>query len=245
MKSATISVFKRELSGYFATPVAYVFIAIFLILAGAMTFYLGGFYERGQADLGSFFTFHPWLYLFLVPAVAMRMWAEERKSGTIELLLTLPITMGQAVLGKFLAAWAFIAIALALTFPVWITVNYLGSPDNGAILAGYIGSLLMAGAFLAIGSCLSAATRNQVVAFILTVVVCFMLLLAGFPLVLDFFSGWAPQALVDGIASLSFLTHFNAISKGVIDLRDLVYFGLMIGAWLYACTIVVEMKKAD
>ncbi len=245
MKSATMSIFRRELAGYFATPVAYVFIAIFLILAGAMTFYLGGFFERGQADLSSFFTFHPWLYLFLVPAVAMRMWAEERKSGTIELLLTLPVTMGQAVLGKFLAAWAFIAIALALTFPVWITVNYLGNPDNGAILAGYIGSLLMAGAFLAIGSCLSAVTRNQVIAFIITVVVCFLLLLAGYPLVLDAFSGWAPQALVDGIASLSFLTHFNAISKGVIDLRDLVYFGLMIGAWLYACTVVVELKKAD
>lgn len=245
MKSATFSIFRRELAGYFATPVAYVFIAIFLILASAMCFYMGGFFERGQADLAAFFAFHPWLYLFLVPAVAMRLWAEERKSGTIELLLTLPVTTGQAVLGKFLAAWAFIGIALALTFPVWITVNYLGDPDNGAIIAGYIGSLLMAGAFLAIGSCLSAATRNQVIAFILTVVVCFLLLLAGYPLVLDAFSAWAPQALVDGIASISFLTHFQAISKGVIDLRDLVYFGLMIGAWLYASAIVVEMKKAD
>lgn len=245
MKSVTLSIFRRELAGYFATPVAYVFIAIFLILASAMCFYLGGFFERGQADLGAFFTFHPWLYLFLVPAVAMRLWAEERKSGTIELLLTLPVTTWQAVLGKFFAAWAFIGIALALTFPVWITVNYLGDPDNGAIFAGYIGSLLMAGAFLAIGSCLSAATRNQVIAFILTVVVCFLLMLAGYPLVLDAFSAWAPQALVDGVASISFLTHFQAISKGVIDLRDLVYFGLMIGAWLYASVIVVEMKKAD
>ncbi|MFB9069374.1 ABC transporter permease [Pseudofulvimonas gallinarii] len=245
MKSATWSIFRRELAGYFATPVAYVFIAIFLILASAMCFYMGGFFERGQADLAAFFAFHPWLYLFLVPAVAMRLWAEERKSGTIELLLTLPVTTWQAVLGKFLAAWAFIGIALLLTFPVWITVNYLGDPDNGAIVAGYIGSLLMAGAFLAIGSCLSAATRNQVIAFILTVVVCFLLLLAGYPLVLDAFSAWAPQAIVDGIASISFLTHFQAISKGVIDLRDLVYFGLMIGAWLYASALVVEMKKAD
>jgi ABC-2 type transport system permease protein len=245
MNSPTYSIFRRELAGYFATPVAYVFIAIFLILASAMCFYMGGFFERGQADLNAFFAFHPWLYLFLVPAVAMRLWAEERKSGTIELLLTLPVTTGQAVLGKFLAAWAFIGIALVLTFPVWITVNYLGNPDNGTILAGYVGSLLMAGAFLAIGSCLSAATRNQVIAFIITVVVCFLLLLAGYPLVLDAFSAWAPQALVDGIASISFLTHFQAISKGVIDLRDLVYFGLMIAAWLYASTIVVEMKKAD
>ncbi len=245
MKSATYSIFRRELAGYFATPVAYVFIAIFLIMASAMCFYLGGFFERGQADLAAFFSFHPWLYLFLVPAVAMRLWAEERKSGTIELLLTLPVTTWQAVLGKFLAAWAFIGIALLLTFPVWVTVNYLGDPDNGVIIAGYVGSLLMAGAFLAIGSCLSAATRNQVIAFILTVVVCFLLLLAGYPLVLDFFSAWAPQAIVDGIASISFLTHFQAISKGVIDLRDLVYFALMIGAWLYASAIVVEMKKAD
>lgn len=245
MKPATMSIFRRELAGYFATPVAYVFIVIFLILASAMCFYLGGFFERGQADLMSFFAFHPWLYLFLVPAVSMRLWAEERKSGTIELLLTLPVTTGQAVVGKFLAAWAFIGISLALTFPVWVTVNYLGNPDNGAIVAAYIGSLLMSGAFLAIGSCLSAVTRNQVIAFILTVVVCFLFLLAGYSLVLDWFSAWAPQALVDGVASISFLTHYQAISKGVIDLRDLVYFGVMIAAWLYASVILVEMKKAD
>jgi ABC-2 type transport system permease protein len=239
------ALFRRELQSYFATPVAYVFIVIFLMLMGAFTFYLGNFYDRGQADLQPFFGFHPWLYLFLVPAIAMRLWAEERKSGTIELLMTLPITPLQAVLGKFLAAWAFAGIALALTFPVWITVNYLGDPDNGAILAGYIGSLLMAGGFLAIGSCLSAVTRNQVIAFILTVVVCFGFLLAGFPLVLDAFSGWAPQLVVDGIASLSFLTHFSAISKGVIDLRDLIYFALLMAAFLYANTIVLAWKQAD
>ena len=239
------TVFRRELASYFATPVAYVFIVIFLILAGAMTFYYGEFFERGRADLQPFFGFHPWLYLFLVPAIAMRLWAEERKSGTIELLLTLPITMWQAVVAKFLAAWAFVGIALALTFPIWITVNYLGDPDNGVIVASYLGSLLMAGAFLAIGSCLSAATRNQVVAFILTVVMCFLLLMAGFPLVLGFFQTFLPQGVVDAIAGLSLFSHFQAISKGVVDLRDLVYFALTIGAWLYATAIVIDLKKAD
>ena len=242
--SGVVTVFKRELRSYFATPVAYVFIVIFLILSGAFTFYLGNFYERGQADLQSFFQYHTILYLFLVPAVSMRLWAEERKSGTIELLLTLPVTMWQAVFGKFLAAWVFIGIALALTFPIWITVNYLGSPDNGAIFASYVGSFLMAGAFLAIGSCISATTRNQVVAFILTVVVCFVLMMAGYPIVLDAFSSFAPQGVVDSIASLSFLTHFASISKGVFDLRDLVYFVLMIGVWLYATAVVIDMKKA-
>jgi ABC-2 type transport system permease protein len=241
----TIAVFRRELRSYFATPVAYVFIVIFLVLAGAFTFYLGNFYERGQADLLPFFSFHPWLYLFLVPAVAMRLWAEERKSGTIELLLTLPITMWQAVLGKFLAAWAFIGLALALTFPMWMTVNYLGDPDNGVIVASYIGSLLMAGAFLAIGACMSATTRNQVVAFILTVSLCFLLLLAGYPLVTDFVRAVAGQGAADAIAQLSFLTHFSAISRGVIDLRDLLFFLLTIGFWLYACALVIELKKAD
>jgi ABC-2 type transport system permease protein len=239
------AIYRRELASYFATPLAYVFIVIFLVLAGSFTFSLGGFYERGQADLASFFNFHPWLYLFLVPAVAMRLWAEERRSGSVELLLTLPVRPGVAVAGKFLAAWSFVALALALTFPMWITVNYLGSPDNGAILAGYVGSLLMEGGFLAVGSCLSAATKSQVIAFILAVVVCFVLLLAGYPLVLDAFRGWAPDTIVDAIASLSFLTHFQAISKGVIDLRDLVYFAMTIGVWLYATTLVLELRKAD
>ncbi|MEM9305049.1 MAG: ABC transporter permease subunit [Pseudomonadota bacterium] len=240
-----LNLYRREMASYFATPVAYVFIVIFLVLAGAFTFYLGGFYERGQADLIPFFSFHPWLYLFLVPAISMRLWAEERKSGTIELLLTLPIGMFEAVVGKFLAAWSFTGIALALTFPIWITANYLGDPDNGVILAGYVGSFLMAGAFLAIGSCVSAATRNQVVAFILSVVICFAFLLSGFPLVLDLFSAWAPQTLVDAIASISFLTHFNAISKGVLDLRDLLFFLLVIGFWLIANAVVIDLKKAD
>lgn len=235
----------RELKSYFATPLAYVFIVIFLALAGLFTFYLGGFYERGQADLAPFFNYHPWLYLFLVPAIAMRLWAEERKSGSIELLMTLPVTLWQAVLGKYLAAWLFILVALALTFPIWITVNYLGNPDNGVILATYLGSLLMAGAFLAIGSCISAANRNQVVAFIITVVICFLFMLAGFPLVMNFFSGWLPGRLLDAVASLSFLTHYAAISKGMLDIRDVLYFLLVIAVWLGATTIVLDLKKAD
>ena len=239
------ALFRRELQSYFATPVAYVFIVIFLVLMGAFTFYLGNFYERGQADLGPFFIFHPWLYLLLVPAIAMRLWAEERKTGSIELLMTLPITPWQAVLGKYLAAWAFTGVALLLTFPIWITVNYLGDPDNGAIVAAYIGSFLMAGGFLAIGACLSATTPNQVIAFVITVVVCFVFLASGFPMVLDFFTSWAPQILVDGIASLSFLTHFESISKGVIDLRDLIYFSFLILAFLYANTIVLRWRQAE
>lgn len=240
-----MTVLRREFASYFATPLAFVFIVIFLLLAGAFTFYLGDFYERGQADLAPFFNYHPWLYLFLVPALSMRLWAEERKSGSIELLMTLPITTWQAVLGKYLAAWLFAGLALALTFPIWITVNYLGDPDNGAILAAYIGSFLLAGGFMAIGACMSAATRNQVIAFIFTVVICFAFLLAGFSMVLGLFTGWAPQAVVDAIASLSFLTHFRSISKGVIDLRDLLYFGTLIITWLIATTIVLDMKKAD
>ena len=239
------ALFRRELKSYFATPVAYVFIVIFLVLMGAFTFYLGNFYERGQADLGPFFIFHPWLYLLLVPAITVRLWAEERKTGSIELLMTLPITPWQAVLGKYLAAWAFTGVALSLTFPIWITVNYLGDPDNGAIVAAYIGSFLMAGGFLAIGACLSATTPNQVIAFVITVVVCFVFLVSGFPMVLDFFTSWAPQILVDGIASLSFLTHFESISKGVIDLRDLIYFSFLILAFLYANTIVLRWRQAE
>jgi ABC-2 type transport system permease protein len=238
-------IMRRELVSYFATPLAYIFIFIFLLVANAFTFYIGGFYERGQADLDAFFGFHPWLYLFLIPALCMKLWAEERNSGTIELLMTQPVTLWEAVLGKYLAAWIFTALAVALTFPLWITVNYLGSPDNGAIFAAYIGSLLLAGGFLAVGSCMSALTRNQVVAFILGVVVCFVFLVAGLQMVLDVFRSWAPQALVDAIASLSFLTHFESIQKGVIDIRDLLYFGMLIGLFLLATSIAIELRKAD
>jgi ABC-2 type transport system permease protein len=233
----------RELGGYFLTPVAYVFIVIFLFLTGVFTFQLASFFERGQADLRPFFEFHPWLYLFLVPAVSMRLWSEERKQGTIELLLTLPIPLASAVLGKFLAAWAFCGIALVLTLPMWVTVNYLGNPDNGVIAAAYVGSFLMAGAFLAIGSFVSALTRNQVIAFVVTVVVCFGFLLSGFPPVLDVFSSWAPQSVVDTIASFSFLTRFDAISKGVIDLRDVLFFLSVIALFLFATGVTIEAKK--
>ena len=238
-------IMRRELAGYFATPVAYVFLVIFLLLAGVLTFELGRMLQTNQADLEPFFGFHPWLYLFLIPAISMRLWAEERKQGTIEVLLTLPLSTGEAVLGKFLAAWVFTGIALLLTFPIWITVNWLGAPDNGVIVASYLGSLLMAGGYLAVGACFSALTRNQVIAFVLTVMVCFVFVLAGMPPVLDRLTGWAPEGLVQAVASVSFLTHFDAITKGVIDQRDLVFFVSMIAFWLFANAIVIDLRKAD
>lgn len=235
---------RREFAGYFATPVAYVFIVIFLAMTGAFTFYIGNFFERGRADLDAFFQFHPWLYLLLIPAISMRLWAEERKSGTIELLMTLPVTTAAAVMGKFLAAWVFAGIALALTFPMWITVNVLGNPDNGVIFASYIGSWLMAGAFLSIGACVSAITRNQVIAFIIAATICFLFTMSGLELVLDFFRLWAPEILVGTIASMSFLSHFKAVTNGVIDIRDLIFFGSLIGFWLFANVMVVDLKKS-
>jgi ABC-2 type transport system permease protein len=236
---------RRELGSYFATPLAYIFLLIFLVLASLFTFYLGGFFERGQADLNPFFSYHPWLYLFLIPAVSMRLWADERRTGSIELLMTQPLTLWQAVLGKFLAAWAFTALALLLTFPLWITVNFLGSPDNGAILAAYVGSLLLAAGFLSIGSLASALTRSPVIAFIVGVAACFAFLVAGFPLVLDAFRGWAPQALVDAVSSLGLLTHYESISKGVIDVRDLIYFALLITWFLLATVVVLDVRKSE
>ena len=240
-----LSIYKREFTSYFVTPVAYVFIVIFLLMTGVFTFYLGAFYESNQADLEPFFRFHPWLYLFLIPAISMRLWSDERKSGTIELLMTLPVSITDTVVAKYLAAWSFTAIALSLTFPMWITVNYLGNPDNTVVLASYIGSLIMAGGFLAIGSCISALTKSQVIAFVISVVICFMFILSGFPMVLDLFESWAPQAVVDAVASFSFLTHFTSIKKGVIDIRDLIYFAALITFWLYVNIIIIENKKAD
>lgn len=239
------TIFRRELAAYFATPVAYVFIVIFLVLTGVATFYVGGFYERAQADLEPFFSFHPWLYMFLIPAISMRLWSEERKAGTLELLLTLPVSLAATVLGKFLAAWAFTAIALVGTLPIWLTVNYLGNPDNTVIVAGYLGSLLMAGGFLAIGSCISALTRNQVIAFVISFVICFAFNLSGFPMVVDLFRAWTPQAVVDVVSSFSFITHFNAIQKGVIDIRDLVFFASLIAFWLYANVLAIETNKGN
>ncbi|HVU20336.1 MAG TPA: ABC transporter permease subunit [Rhizomicrobium sp.] len=237
-------IFRREFAAYFATPLAYVFIVIFLFAMGAFTFYIGRFFDNGVADLGVFFSYHPWLYLFLVPAISMRLWAEESRTGTIELLLTLPVPLWETVVGKFLAAWAFTAVALALTFPIWITVNYLGSPDNGVIVAGYIGSLLMAGGYLAIGSCISATTNNQVIAFVVTVVVCFLFTISGAPLVLDFFRNWAPQFLIDAVSSFSFITHFSAITAGVLDIRDLIFFVSLIALFLMANVAILDLKKS-
>jgi ABC-2 type transport system permease protein len=235
---------RRELAGYFLTPIAYVFIVIFLILSGVVTFYLGGFFDRGQADLAPFFGFLPWLYLFLIPALTMRLWAEERKSGTVELLFTLPVTMAEAVVGKFLATWIFTAVALALTFPLWLTVNYLGDPDNGVIAVGYAGSLLMAGGYIAIGCCISALTRNQVIAFVIALVVCLAFVLSGFPMVLDFLDDWLPPVLLEAVASFSFLSHFTALQNGVVDARDLVFFISLICLWLFANAAVLEIRKA-
>jgi len=237
-------IFRRELGAYFTTPLAAIFLVIFIALSGAFTFQIGRFFERGQADLQSFFGFHPWLFLLLVPAVGMRLWAEERKSGTIELLMTLPVRAGEAVLAKFLAGWTFIALALALTFPIWLSVNWLGDPDNGVIAASYLGSWLMAGAFLALASCLSALTRNQVVAFILAATAGFLFLMTGLDLVLSAFRPWAPGLLVDTVAGLSFLSHFNQLIKGVLDLRTLFFFLSLIVLCLFANTMLVQLKKA-
>ena len=238
-------IFKREFTAYFATPLAYVFIVIFLFAMGAFTFFIGHFYDNGIADLSVFFGYHPWLYLFLVPAISMRLWAEERRSGTMELLLTLPVPVWATVLGKYLAAWAFTGVALALTFPIWLTVNFLGSPDNGVILAGYIGSFLMAGGYLAIGAAISATTDNQVIAFVVSVVVCFLFTVSGAPLVLDFFRAWAPLPVITAISSFSFLTHFVAISSGVIDIRDIIFFFSLTALFLSANVILIDLKKAS
>jgi ABC-2 type transport system permease protein len=236
---------RRELVSYFATPLAYVFIVIFLVLAGVLTFFVGDFFERGQADLQSFFTFHPWLYLVLIPAVSMRLWAEERKSGTIELFLTLPIRLSEAVIGKFLAAWLFIGIALALTFPFWLTVLFLGDPDNGVILASYFGSWLMAGAILAIGAAISAATKNQVIAFVVTASFVFVLIAAGTQTVIGLFRGWASEGVIRAIAAASLFGHFTAITRGVVDLRDLIYFLSIMVAFLGANAVLIDLMKAE
>lgn len=239
---AITTIAKRELASYFASPVAYVFLVIFLLLTGFLTFTAGAFFERGEASLGAFFAWHPWVYLVLVPAVGMRLWAEERRAGTLELLLTLPVTAWQAILGKFLASWVFLAIALALTFPVVVTVNVLGEPDNGAVLAGYLGSLFLAGAYLAITCLTSALTRNQVIAFILAVVACLFLILAGFSPVTDLLVRWASPAVVDTVAAFSVVTHFDGFQKGVVDSRDLLFFLSVIGYSLFATGVVLRNR---
>jgi len=241
--TATI-IAKREFAAYFATPLAAVFLTIFVAATGAFAFYIGGFFDRGQANLYSFFAYHPWLYLMLVPAVAMRLWAEERKSGTIELLMTLPITPTEAIIGKFAAAWAFIGIALVLTFPMWITVNVLGNPDNGVILASYLGSFLMAGAFLALGSFISALTKNQVIAFILSAALCFIFVMSGMELVQNTLQSFAPRIVADAVLSMSVLSHFEEITRGVVNLGAIVFFVSLIVFALFANAIAVSQKKS-
>jgi ABC-2 type transport system permease protein len=235
---------RRELGSYFSSPLAYVFLVIFLLLVGFFTFTAGAFFERGEASLAPFFSWHPWLYLVLVPAAGMRLWSEERRAGTLELLLTLPVTPAQAIAGKFLASWLFLAIALALTFPVVVTVNVLGDPDNGAIAAAYLGSLLLSGAYLAIACMTSALTRSQVVAFILAVVICLFLVLAGFSPVTDLLVRWAPPALVDTVAAFSVITHFDAFQKGVVDSRDFLFFASVIGFALFATAVILRGHRA-
>jgi ABC-2 type transport system permease protein len=235
---------RRELESYFTSPVAYVFLVIFLLLTGFFTFTAGAFFERGEASLSAFFGWHPWVYLVLVPAVGMRLWAEERRAGTIELLLTMPITTWQAIVGKFLASWIFLALALVLTFPVVLTVNVLGEPDNGAIAAGYVGSWLLAGAYLALTCMTSAMTRNQVVAFILSVVICLFLILVGFNPVTDLLARWTSPAVVDTIAAFSVVTHFDGFQKGVLDSRDLIFFFSVIGFALFATGVIIRGHRA-
>lgn len=241
---ACATIFRREFSSYFATPLAAVVLVVFLFLAGIFTFSMGGLFERGQADLRSFFQFVPWLFLFLSPALSMRLWAEERRLGTIEVLTTLPLGIAQAVTGKFLAAWLFAIVALALTFPIWMTVSWLGDPDQGAIVAGYLASAMVAGIFLAIGGVISAMTKNQVIAFVVTVVLCFLALLTGFSVVLDFFRGWLSSDAITLVAGVSVLTHFSSLMRGVIEVRDLVYFATTIFALLVATALVVDWRKS-
>jgi ABC-2 type transport system permease protein len=239
---ALLAVARREFAAYFATPVATVFLVIFLVLAGALTFTLGGFFTRGQADLLPFFNLLPWLFLFLIPALAMRLWAEERRSGTIELLLTLPVTPAEAVLGKFLAAWGFAGVALALTFPLVLTVNWLGAPDNGAILAGYLGGFLLAGAFLALGAAASALTRNQVIAFVLALAGGFLFVAAGTPVVGDFLSAQWP-VLAETARALSLGARFEGFARGVIAAPDLVFFASFIGFFLFLNAAILELRR--
>ncbi|MBX3744824.1 MAG: ABC transporter permease subunit [Verrucomicrobiae bacterium] len=235
---------KRELVSYFSSPVAYVFLVIFLLMTGFFTFMAGGFFERGEASLISFFIWHPWLYLFLVPAAGMRLWSEERRLGTMELLLTMPIAPWQAIVGKFLASWLFLGLALLLTFPVWITVNYLGAPDNGVILCGYLGSFLMAGAYLAITSMTSAMTRNQVIAFIVSVVICLFLILSGWPPVTQLLDSLEWTWLRDLVASFSVMTHFDGFQKGVVQFRSLVYFASVMAFCLFTTGVILRTHRA-
>ncbi len=235
---------KREFTAYFTTPVAWIFLMIFVSLSGLLTFYAGDFFGRGQADLQSFFLFHPWLYVFLIPAVSMRMWAEERRSGTIEMLMTLPVSTGELVLGKFFAAWAFVGIALLLTLPMWLTVNYLGDPDNGVIFMSYLASFLIAGTFLSVGSCVSACTKSQIIAFAAAMMACLLLTFLGSDALINLFSDVATEKVMKLFQSFGFLIHFLSLTRGVLDMRDLLFFISFSGVFLFATVIVLDHKKA-
>jgi ABC-2 type transport system permease protein len=241
----TKGIIKRELAGYFGSPVAYVFLVIFLVLCGFFTFYVSHFYEQEQADLRAFFEWHPWIFLFLVPAVGMRLWADERRTGTIELILTLPVTLSEVIVGKFIAAWLFIGLGLFLTFPLVLTVSYLGDPDLGAVFCAYVGSFLLAGAYLSVGSMTSSMTRNQVISFILSVIICLFLVLAGWPPVIEILSGWSPQWLINVISGFSFMPHFQSMERGVLDLRDIIYYISVIFFMLFSNGVVLQNRKAS
>jgi len=240
----TAGIFKRELKSYFESPVAYVFLVVFLLLIGFFTFSVARYYEAGQADMRIFFFWHPWLYLLLVPAASMRLWAEERRSGTIELLLTLPVTLTQTIVGKFLAAWVFLGLAVGLTFPLVITTAYLGDPDSGVVAGGYLGSILLAGTYLSVGMLTSAATRSQVISFVLSVIVCLFLLVAGWPPVTDMLVRWAPGWMVRGIASFSVMPHYESIQRGVLDLRDIGYYISVIVVMLFATHLTLQNRQS-
>ncbi len=241
----TKGIIKRELAGYFGSPVAYVFLVIFLVLCGFFTFYVSHFYEQEQADLRAFFEWHPWIFLFLVPAIGMRLWADERRTGTIELILTLPVTLPEVIVGKFIAAWLFIGLGLFLTFPLVLTVSYLGDPDLGAVFCAYVGSFLLAGAYLSVGSMTSSMTRNQVISFILSVIICLFLVLAGWPPVIEILSGWSPQWLINVISGFSFMPHFQSMERGVLDLRDIIYYISVIFFMLFSNGVVLQNRKAS
>ena len=238
-----VIIFRRELADYFYTPIAYVFLVIFLVSSSVLAINVGGLLEREQADLIPFFSFHPWLFLVLAPALGMRLWAEERKTGTIQTLLTLPVSTLSAVCGKLLASWVFAGCAIMLTFPVWLTVNFLGNPDNGVIIASYLGSLLMVGSFLAVSSCMSALTQNQVVAFVLGVVVNLFLIIGEFVIIKELLSDILPQILADVSVNLSYLTHFNTMTKGVISINNIVFFLSVLALFTYLSVIAVNSKK--
>jgi ABC-2 type transport system permease protein len=241
--SAFLALFRRELAAYFRTPLALVFTVIFLMLSNSFVFYLGDLYETGQASMQAYFRLLPWVCLLLVPAMSMRSWSEEFRSGTIELLDALPLPPWQQVLAKFVALWCVAVSALLLSFPLWLSLAWLGDPDHGTIMLGYIGICLMLAAMLAIGLCVSSFSENQLVVYLLTAMILLLYLLAGYPLALNPVREIFPQYVVDLIGSMSFLTHLNAITRGVLDLRDVLFFAVTVLFWLAVNLLVLRARK--